>query len=305
MRSSLFRCLSGAFLVALAAPRMAAAQACCAGASTLSPTRLSESESMAVGVQLRASVVSGSFDGAGRWRASPAGFTERDLSQEVFGVVRFRDRLQLGLVVPVVETFRRVPGLSDAGGGVGDVKASARLELLAPGVSQTWPGVALLAGASLPTGRPVESATHPLASDATGLGSLTGLLGVALERPQDHLLLQLVATIQLQTSRSASGLRESFGAQSALSFAAGWAFDSGPGIALVGALRHDGAARIDGVALAGSGRTVTTLGLAGGAYVAQAWRVQGLVSAPLPVDGAARSTLGSPGVQLALLRSWL
>src|SRR5262245_52270935 len=89
-----------ALAVVLASPRRAAAQACCAGAAAVTPARLAVHEDALVGVQARTSDVFGSFFPDGTYVAAPAGATEWDLEQDVFGAIRVAPRAQVALLVP-------------------------------------------------------------------------------------------------------------------------------------------------------------------------------------------------------------
>ena len=115
---------------------------------------------------------SGSYDTGGRFHGSPAGATEFDFEEDLFGAVRVLRRGQVALLAPFVETQRqtRVDG-GHLGAGVGDINASFRYDFFLAGESRYVPGVALLGGVTLPTGRAPESATAPLAVDATGIGA--------------------------------------------------------------------------------------------------------------------------------------
>lgn len=307
MRSStspFLSALAAALILAASSPA-AWAQACCAGASTLTATQLTSSESSAVGLRLRVSSLLGSFDAEGGWASSPARTSEEDLGEDLFAVMRLKQRFQVGLVVPFVETFRALPGVSDGGGGLGDLQLSGRWDLTTADDSEEWPGVTLLAGVSAPTGRAAESATHPLATDATGLGSATGLAGLQLEKASGHLLFDLLATVVGQFNRTANGVTQAYGADATVAFAAGWAFDSGPGLALVGTFRHQGEATLNGRTVPGSALSLVTVGLSGGMYVADSWRLQGSLSTPLPLTDGGFNTPAAPGLQLSVIRSWM
>src|SRR5262249_54157385 len=66
----------------LAAATAAHAQACCAGATALSPGRLELHESALVGLQARLSGITGSFDQRGAFIPNPRGTTEVDVEQD-------------------------------------------------------------------------------------------------------------------------------------------------------------------------------------------------------------------------------
>jgi hypothetical protein len=185
VRPSISRSRSAAALAcvfALAVPARAKAQSCCAGASALTPARLALHEDALVGLQLKAADLYGSFDGQRHFLGASAGAKELDFEQDLAGSVRVFKRGQLSAILPMVETYRRIPGLSEAGGDLGDLQLGARWDFTIPGSSVTIPAVALAAGVMLPTGRAPESASKPLATDATGIGAVQGSLALALEQ---------------------------------------------------------------------------------------------------------------------------
>ena len=179
----------GAWLVLLVGllltsmPARAFAQACCAGGSVITPARLGMHEDWLVGLQAKAGSVVGSYDLGGHYAPQRSGNTELDFEQDLFAATRLLRRGQLALLVPLVETRRATPQLgAQFGGGVGDVNASARYEIVMAGESHLVPGIALLAGITLPTGRPPESATPPLQSNATGIGAYQINAALAVEQ---------------------------------------------------------------------------------------------------------------------------
>jgi len=124
----------------------AAAQACCAGAGAYAPVRLKLWENAIVGIQVKGVDELGSFDTNWNYIHPPAGVSEQDLEQDVVAVVRFSERGQVGLQIPVVETRRADPGIAEFGGGIGDVSVSARYDFILstdyprlPG-SRSWRG---------------------------------------------------------------------------------------------------------------------------------------------------------------------
>src|SRR6185503_1564337 len=177
--------------VALAAawvgvPRTAAAQACCAGGALIAPTRLAEYEDVAVGLESRTQGVLGVFGADGRYAGSSSG--EHVFEQNLAASVRVTRAAQAGLMLRAMQTHRSVAGVDEWGGGVGDLSASARYDFLLPADRPRLPGIAVLAGATFPTGRPADAATQPLATDATGAGSYDVSLGVGVEKAFRHVL---------------------------------------------------------------------------------------------------------------------
>ncbi len=282
---------------------VAQAQACCAGAAMLSGFRLEESEWAAVALTLSGALVAGQFDRAGSWSRTPSGSVEANLEQSLALLVRAPAWGQLGLVVPVAEAIRRSPGAADAGGGLGDLRLSYRWEPLVPGEHSWVPGLSLTLGASLPTGRPVDRATHLLATDATGLGSIVGRLMLAAEQSHGPWLVQVSGALGWQAPRDVGGVQQRFGPQSAVSLAVGRAFASGWGVALAATSRWDAASTVDGRMEPSSERRLVTLGLTGGGRISGPWRLQASIMAPVTWNGFGRSIPGAPTLTAGVVRS--
>ena len=76
-----------------------------------------------------------------------------------------------------LSTHRNAGSIDEWGGGLGDVTLTARYDFILPAELPRVPGLAVLAAATLPTGTPLDRATQPLATDATGAGSFDASLG--------------------------------------------------------------------------------------------------------------------------------
>ena len=305
MRPSRFRFTSAlACAVALAAPARAYAQSCCAGASALTPARLALHEDALVGIQLKASNLHGSFDGERRFFGASTGAKELDFEQDLAGSVRVFKRGQLSAILPMVETYRSVPGLSEAGGELGDLQLGARWDFTVSGSSRTIPGIALAAGATLPTGRAPEAASKPLATDATGIGAFQGSLVVALEQTFGPWLVNVSGAMAWRAPRTVGDVHAQQGVQLAASAAGGYSFASGPVVALTMSYTAELDATINGEALPGSGRAATRVGVAGGVPFNDLWRMQGSVSTDVPIRFFGWNQPASATLTLMILRSW-
>src|SRR4051794_18718773 len=95
--------------VAMASPRRAEAQACCAGGSIVAPTRLALHEDVGLGVQLRARTNHGAFDAAGHYASSSG--VEQIVEQDFAASVRLGGKGQIAAVMPLVQTHRSLGGL--------------------------------------------------------------------------------------------------------------------------------------------------------------------------------------------------
>ena len=278
-------------LVSLAlAPRAARAQACCVGTGLVTPARLRVFEDYGAGVQTRVRSVLGSFNAGGAYVGSRAGDNELDLEQDLFGAARF-GRFQVALKLPFVETGRRETGVSAFGGGVGDVSASGRYDVIFAGDRPWWPGVAILAGLSAPTGRTVEESPDP--TSATGIGSFEGNLGLSVEQVMGRSFVSATAFLSQQASRTVGTVTQSFGPRVTAILAGGHVLASELtlGAFVQGTRRSD--------------QALVTAGAAAALPVGDYWRVQGTLSGDVPLSGWGRLQTTGAGLTVSLLRVWL
>lgn len=306
MRSSPSRSRSPALLlaaVALLAPARAAAQACCGGGASLAPARLEVHERALVGLQIKAAYLHGSFDGARRYLASPSGSVELDLEQDFVAAVRVLDRGQLSLLVPMVETYRKVPGIAEGGGDLGDLQLAARWDFVFAGRSRV-PGIALAAGFVAPTGRAPEAARKPLATDATGSGAAQLAATLSLEQIFGSFLVNLTGSVTWRGARIVGSLREQQGVQLVVSVVGGYLFTGGGLLALTAAYTAELAPRLDGRTIPGGGRAATRLGLAGGYAFTEVWRMQATAFADMPLRFLGWNQPAATGLSFVLLRSF-
>lgn len=287
----------------LAMPRSAAAQACCAGASVLGVGRLAPHEDGIAGVSVRATLFHGSMSRDGTYAASPPGTTEVTFEQTLLGTWRVLDHGQLTAIVPFVETYRTVPGIAETGGGLGDVSLAARYDFVEPGASRDWPGVALTWSITLPTGVTPEAAESPLATAATGTGAVVANGQIVLERTFGDALVQLAGGAEWRSPREVSGLHTQRGPALNASGALGYSFSFGLVAALTAAYRAELDARYEGAPVSGSGRELLRAGVSAGYAISDDWRVQGAVSADVPVAPVSRNEPVGTSLSLTLLRS--
>lgn len=282
------------------------AQACCAGASALTPGRLAMHEQALVGAQARAGLVLGSFDAGGTYASAPAGSSDLELEQDVFGALRVLKRGQVALLVPFFEARRADRSGSEFGGGIGDVNLSARYDFFMAGRSRYVPGIALLGGVTLPTGRPPELASGRLGTAATGLGVVQGNFGIALEQTYDRWLFDLTGLVAVRANRTISGVGDSALAPqwtAILGFA--YSFENGASLGLAGAYSVEGTASIEGNDLPGTARRRTLLTLSGSWPLGDAWRLNGNLIWDPPIDSLGKSEpQPSTGIGVAIIHSW-
>lgn len=301
---------SAAALALLVAPARARAQACCAATGAVTPARLALHEDALAGLQAKASSVLGSFDAAGRTLSSPPGASELDFEEDLFCAVRFLRRGQAALLVPLVETRRASQGLSEFGGGLGDVNASVRFDFFLAGASRVVPGVAILAGLTFPTGKPPDAAgLGPLATGATGIGAWQGNVGLAVEQVFGPWLVNASAFVAQRLARTAGtgpdAVHERLGAQWTMIAAGAYTFPSGIALALSASYTLEEDATIDGRDTPGSAHRLPALSLSGVLPVGDAWRLQAAVFDDLPISGLGLNQPANAGMLVTVLRSWM
>ena len=233
----------------------------------------------------------------------------------LLAAVRVATRVQLALQVPFVQTARRVApaggsALSGMGGGLGDVAASARWELLfADERGLGWPGIALLASVAAPTGRPADEATDTLATSATGTGSWRGELGVAVETVIERTFLTATLSVAQRSGRvigaAPTVVHQSFAPQLTAAVVGGYALDGGSTVGVFLSATRQGNARDDGGSIPGSGLGLFTAGVAASVPVSDGWRLQGAAAGDLPIDGLGRNETAGFSLSAALVRAFL
>jgi hypothetical protein len=296
--------LAAALAVALlAAASPARAQPCCGGASAFAPARLTLHEDAIVGLSMKGSAVVRSFDEHGAVVVPPTGSREVDLEQDVVAAVRFLTDGQASILVPLVETYRRVPGLAEAGAGYGDIQLAGRWDFVLAG-QRKIPGIAALAGVTLPTGVPPDKAEKPLATDATGVGALQASAGAAVEQVFGPVLVNLTGTAAWRAPRSVGSLRVQPGLQLVAFGGVGVYLPHDAMLALSLAYTSELTTRADGEAVPDSARAFTRVSLGAGLPLLGPWRMLGSLFADPPIAHFGLNQPASLGGALLVLRGF-
>jgi hypothetical protein len=307
MRTRSLARLAFAVLIALVVAcvsRRASAQACCSGSSALTPGRLAPMEDALVGGGMKVGAIHGSWGTTGSYSGTPIGTRELDLEEDLLASIRFLKHGQATALVPFVETYRLATLRSDAGGGIGDVNLSARWDFTLAGQHDVLPGIAVLVGVTFPTGVAADQAHHALAADTTGIGAVSGNVGVAFEQTYDHLLLNLSGIVADRTERSANGVTTQLGPQIIGFLAVGWTFDDERVIALTATYTGEPDATINGQREPNSNRSSLLLGIGGGLEVVPKWRLSLSVASAPPIDNVGTNNPASATAATYLLRSF-
>ena len=268
----------------------------------VTPGRLALHEDALVGLQVKAGTVLGNYDPGGHYLPALAGDTELDLEQDLLAAIRVLGRGQLALLVPLVETRRATPQLgAQFGGGPGDVNASARYDFVLAGEHRYVPGVALLAGVTLPTGRTPESSTPPLLADATGVGAFQINGALAAEQTFGPWLVNVTGLVAKRTEHGG----ETLGTLVTLLAAGAYTFPSDAAVGLSVAYAFEGDASRGAATVPDSFKSAWTVTASGLWPLGDLWRVLGGVSFNPPVDSFGHNQPAATGLALTGIRAWL
>lgn len=202
-------------------PSLARAAACCMSATSFGVGRLLVWEDFAAGVQLGHARSLGQWDERGALRLYGSELSDGLSRVEPWGILRVHERVQLQARFPVLVNDRSVPGTSQSAGGLGDLGAAARFEVIALGAFDRVPSFGVTVGALAPTGRRPEQAFAPLGAGVTGRGAWGGSVAVESEYAwlPWYVRLDLGASVFAPFVRSDTGATQAYGplVQAALS----------------------------------------------------------------------------------------
>ncbi len=202
----------------------------------------------------------------------------------------------------IVETYRSTPqDGGHGGGGIGDINASLRYDVVLAGESQIVPGIALLAGVTFPTGTPPEQATPPLAVDATGVGAFQANAALALEQTFGPWLVNATAMVAARTFHDGEDLAPQ------VTLLAAWAytFENDIALALSASYAFEGDTTAgDGSSVPMSSKRLTVVTLSGLFPVTSTVRILGGLFLDPPLDGLGSNQPASGGASVTAIRSW-
>ncbi len=297
--------LFGAFCLALA-PGLAEASPCCAGSTTPGFESLALWEKLAAGVRLGFDRGLGQWDAHGLWHPDDR-YSESTLRGEFWLLERVADAWQLGLRLPATHLWRHAGDLSDDGGGIGDLGASARYDVYAGGEGPLGLGVALVGSLVAPTGRPTDQASGALGADVTGEGHFMPGLGVALMRPFGDAFVRLQTGLGVPLSRRIEGRDTRRGPDLQTSLVLGDAPVTSLTLSVSLSHRYEAATHVDGAALPQSARASLFAG-AGLAWDLPApvenLALQASCQLPLPLDRVGQNLIAGLGATLGLRVGW-
>jgi hypothetical protein len=295
----------GAGVAAL--PRDAVAQACCVGTGLVTPGRLRTFENRALGMQMRARSVMGAFGPTGSYAASTAGTRELGFEEDLFGALRFGSHFQVAVRAPFVQTSRAARDLSGFGGGLGDVAANLRYDIVNAGERGRWPGVAIIAGLSVPTGQPLDEgdADDRLSTSGTGSGSFEGIAGAAVEEIIGSGFVSMAASVSQRAARATAGVEQSFAPRLSALLSGGYTFGHDITVGAFASLLRQGDASDAGGAIANTSVALVTAGAALALPFWQMWRLQTTLFTDVPIAGWGRNQTVGFGGTVAITRFWI
>lgn len=280
--------------------RSASAQACCAGASGLTPGWLTNHERALVGMQLRLSETHGTYPTSGPFYSAPP---QRDARAEgsIFASYRLLPRGQLSAFMPFVATRRRSNGRYEERARPGDLALIGRYDFVRAGESRI-PGISLLAGFQAPLGVAPDQTESPLASDVTGVGAWEANVGGSIEQLFGHVVLHATVLGGYRFARDVAGLEQRLGLRALFLFASGWVFDDD--VALLGTITHvsEGDAVVDGASSPDTGYRTTQAALLVIVPITDTLRLRTSVFSDLPPLGVNRPAMG--GTSISLAKTW-
>ncbi|MCW5811168.1 MAG: hypothetical protein KIT84_09160 [Labilithrix sp.] len=284
----------------VAAERVARAQACCVGASGLTPGWLTNHERALVGAQLRLSQTHGTYPSSGPFYVPTPGRDAR-VETSLFATYRLFPRAQVSAFMPLVTTRRRSGAVTEHRTAFGDFTLVGRYDLIRAGES-TIPGIAILAGAQAPTGKEPSAGTGLLAADVNGIGSWEVNGGVSIEQTFGHVVLHGTVLAGYRFPATILGEEQRLGPRALYLVAGGWVFDSD--VALLGTLTHasDGDATLAGEDAVGTGFRSTQLAFLVVAPLTDTLRLRTSVFTDVPPLGRNRPALG--GTSISLAKTW-
>lgn len=298
-----------ALLLVLLLEQQVRAQACCAGANALTPARLPDSEFLLFGAQASVRPNMGRWDEHGAYVPRPLGTQENDFEADFYGAWRTPwKRLQVAAVAALAMNARTAQGTSAVGGGVGDLNLGLRVDALEKKQVKWFPlGVAVLAGITLPTGRPVEAATLPLAVDATGEGTVDGIAGLAFEHATGPWLVDAIGLATLHAPRGlGNGLEQTRGPGLVSTGALTYVFSSGTAIGAQLTFRVEWDAIVGGRPVPNSMRRILRAGVFGLHPLDRfaRWRLSGSVTVDPPIPELGQNELAGVTLLLGLQRGF-
>lgn len=285
--------------------RQAQGSACCGSGHGLGQ-RLNRSENAALAVSIRAANRFGSYDPTAGFFRAPSATVDDEIRADLSGLYAPVRGLQFGISVPFVFNVRTLGSDSAWNGGIGDVSASARFDILPVETLRSWPAVALTMGLTVPTGRPIADARDKLATDATGQGIFEVRPGIFWEKSfSGSAVAFLVGSLGFRSSQTdIEGHRIQRAPRLFLLAAGGPVFHNGLSLSIGLIHEHEWAPSIDSIAVPNGDRYRTALMAFAGYDLPHQLTLFGSCELDLPWSYSGQNELAAIAVSIGLRRSF-
>lgn len=284
--------------VLLLAPAPARAAACCLSAGVFGVGRLVVWEEFAVGTSVSVMRAQGLWDADARFRSYGGDYQELESTADVYGLVRFGDRVQGFARMPWVFTQRSAPGYRELGSALGDLQAGVRFEPVQIGEYEELPAVALTASVLAPSGiRPEDSGTS-LGTATSGRGVWAAALGLSLEHVQApwFVRLDMGGSVSLPFHRDDLDVDQAYGPSLQVGLFGGRELIEDRWVLAVGATQEwEAPFSIDGTTVPDSSARSPSASLSTSLKLAPHWMVQATGVANVWADGLGKNRLGRFG----------
>lgn len=293
-RLSLFSALSAGLLLSPdGGPSGAHAAPCCMSATAYGVGRLLNWEDFAVGLNTSFASQLGHWGADGQWR-DLAGATDREWRAELWGLAAVNERTSLFVRVPSLMLQRSGAEIEESGGGIADVSAGVRYELLSIGEYLELPAVAFTFSVLAPTGRATDRSERPLATDVTGRGAWVLSAGASIEltRLPWYMRLDVGASVPLPQERPDLGMTQRLGPSVDVALAGGVEVARNLVFSLVPRLMYGGQTVFDGQPQDHTEHLEMGVGLAASWRFSPHWTVQAGLDGPLAFDQWGRNQQG-------------
>lgn len=265
------------------------AQACCVTSAGISPTRLALHERFGVGITIRASSSIGQHDADARFLPRTGGTKDIGVAEEVFAAVRWLNRGQFAVLVPLVQTYRSSRTDSSSGAGFGDVQLTARYDWIWASRYRYVPGLAVVGGLTLPTGRAPDQANQRLGTDATGRGVYEGQFGIAIEKAMRQVVPSVAVLATFRSQARFGSVRLTAAPEMRVIGALTYVWSSEQALGIYASLAAEGNGRVNDVESRGSGRREFQLGAYAVLPLSDTLRLRLGASGQPPLDGLGRN----------------
>jgi len=219
-------------------------------------------------------------------------YRDEEVRTEVWAMGALSRRASLFGRLPMSLVHRRAGEISDTGGGLSDVAAGIRYELLQIGEYVELPAIALTFAVLAPTGRSPDEMRQVLGADVTGRGAFALSAGISFEitRLPWFVRLDLGTVVPLPFTREDTGRAQRLGPEVDVALSGGAEVSSGTVLSLVTRFAWHAPLAIAGRTVDGSERVDFGLAVAGSVVLADHWSLQLSIDTGFFFSGAGDNT---------------